>query len=109
MKFRCERCLAPAAMAQSPAQESLPSILRSPVLSHTADLFSEVEEILDRMKNLAPLSRQEVCDHYGIALEHFPRFAQANLERELEMTRGPTCYAIAPRVNCAAIRNSRPV
>jgi hypothetical protein len=52
--------------------------------SQTDPQLQELEELLERLKNLAPLSRQEVCDHYKIELKDFPRFAQANCERERE-------------------------
>ncbi len=54
--------------------------------------LEETEELLEWMKHVEPPTRQEVCDHYGIELEDFPKFALANCERELEknleMTRG---------------------
>jgi len=47
----------------------------------------EAEELLKQMANIEPLTRQEVCDWYGIDLKGFPRPACANLEREIEMNR----------------------
>jgi hypothetical protein len=47
--------------------------------------IEEAEELLARMqRDLEPLTREEVCNWYGIAFEDFPRLAIANLERQLE-------------------------
>jgi hypothetical protein len=51
------------------------------------ELLQEVEECLERMNNFEPLTRQELCDYYGIRLEDFPKLAQANLKHELEVLR----------------------
>jgi hypothetical protein len=47
-------------------------------------LLAETEELLERMKHVEPLSREEVCDWLDIRPQDFPGWAQANLERELE-------------------------
>jgi len=51
------------------------------------ELLQEAEELLRRMNDFEPLTRQQVCDYYGIRLEDFPKLAQANLKRELEVFR----------------------
>jgi len=44
----------------------------------------EAEELLDEMKDVDPLTQEEVCFWYGITPEDYPRWVQAGLERELE-------------------------
>jgi hypothetical protein len=44
----------------------------------------EAEEVLDGMKDVEPLTQEEVCFWYGIKPEDYPRWVQAALERELE-------------------------
>ena len=44
----------------------------------------EAEELLDEMKDVEPLTQEEVCFWYGIKAEDYPRWVQAGLERELE-------------------------
>ena len=44
----------------------------------------EAEELLDEMKDVEPLTQEEVCFWYGIKPEDYPRWVQAGLERELE-------------------------
>ena len=53
----------------------------------TDQQLREAEALLKQMKDLEPLTQQEVCDWLDIRPEDFPRWAQANLERELEMSR----------------------
>jgi len=44
----------------------------------------EAEELLDEMKDVEPLTQEEVCFWYGIKAGDYPRWVQAGLERELE-------------------------
>jgi hypothetical protein len=47
-------------------------------------LLREAEALLEQIKDLEPLTHQEVCDWLDIRPVDFPRWAQANLERGLE-------------------------
>lgn len=49
--------------------------------------LKEIDEFLEQMKDFEPLTQEEVCAHYDIRLEDFPRWAIAQCERELEAIR----------------------